>query len=314
MTTSQSPFSTAVLPKEFIDVTVESLGGPGTKRPGTKRMAYFDSGPVVGTERTFLFLHGNPTSSYLWRNVIPRVAHLGRCVAPDLIGQGDSDKLDETGPGSYSFVEHRAWLDSLLDRLDLGNEVILVIHDWGSALGFDWIARHADRVAGVAYMEAIVRPIASWDDWPDNARGIFQGFRSDAGEELVLTKNLFVEAVLPNAIIRDLTPVEHAEYRRPFAEPGEDRRPTLTWPQQIPIEGNPADVTEIVAGYAEFLASSDIPKLFIDADPGSILIDAQRDFCRTWPNQTEVQVAGYHFVQEDSPHEIGDAIAGWVAG
>jgi haloalkane dehalogenase len=300
---SDSPFDTTPLPKSFADVTVEGV---------TKRMAYFDSGPDTSTDRTFLFLHGNPTSSYLWRNVIPHMAGLGRCVAPDLIGQGDSDKLDNSGPDRYTFVEQRAWLDKLLDHLDLGERVVLVIHDWGSALGFHWAHRHAERVAGIAYMEAIVMPIPTWDEWPPNARGIFQGFRSDAGEELVLDKNLFVEAVLPNAILRGLTAEEHAEYRRPFAEPGEGRRPTLTWPRQIPIAGEPAEVVAIVQDYADWMAGNDIPKLFVDADPGAILIGAQREFCRNWPNQTEVRVAGNHFIQEDSPHEIGAAVAEWA--
>ncbi len=296
--------TTDPLPKQRADVTVD-----GT----TRTMAYYDSGRVDGTDRTIVFLHGNPTSSYLWRNVIRHVAALGRCVAPDLIGQGDSDKLDDSGPESYTFVEHRAWLDGLLDRLELGSEIVFVIHDWGSALGFHWAHRHPDRVAGIAYMEAIVQPIASWDAWPDNARGIFQGFRSPAGEEMVLEKNLFVEAVLPSAIIRRLTPEEHAEYRRPFAEPGESRRPTLTWPRQIPVEGEPAEVVEIVRAYADWLSTSDVPKLFVNADPGAILIGPQREFCRTWPNQTEVTVAGIHFIQEDSPDEIGAALAAWLS-
>lgn len=304
MSSSESPFDTTPLPKQYTDVEVD-----GT----SKRMAYYDSGPVDGTGRTFVFLHGNPTSSYLWRNIIPRVAHLGRCVAPDLIGQGDSERLDDVGPDSYTLVEHRAWLDGLLDRLDLGDEIVFVIHDWGSALGFHWAHRHPDRVAGIAYMEAIVAPISSWDDWPPAARGIFQGFRSDAGEEMVLEKNLFVEGVLPSAVLRGLSDEEHAEYRRPFVEPGESRRPTLTWPRQIPIEGEPADVVEIVEAYGAWMNSNDIPKLFVDAEPGAILVGAQREFCRGWPNQTEVRVAGNHFIQEDSPHEIGDAIASWVA-
>lgn len=295
--------TTAPLPKNYASIDVDGA---------TKSMAFFDTGIRDGSERTILFLHGNPTSSYLWRNIIPHVQHLGRVVAPDLIGQGDSDKLDDTGPESYTFVEHRAWLDALLDSLDLGDRVVLVIHDWGSALGFDWARRHPDRVAGIAYMEAIVAPIASWDDWPPNARGIFQGLRSDAGEELCLQKNLFVEAILPNAIISGLTADEMAVYREPFAEPGEGRRPTLTWPRQIPIGGEPTDVVQIVQGYADWMNENEIPKLFIDADPGSILIGRQREFCRSWPNQTEVRVAGMHFVQEDSPDEIGAAIADWL--
>lgn len=295
--------TTAPLPKNHAPIEVDGV---------TKSMAYFDTGIRDGSDQTIVFLHGNPTSSYLWRNVIPHVSHLGRIVAPDLIGQGDSDKLDDTGPQSYTFVEHRAWLDALLDSLDLGDRVVLVIHDWGSALGFDWARRHPDRVAGIAYMEAIVMPIPSWDDWPPNARGIFQGLRSDAGEELCLQKNLFVEAILPNAIISGLTADEMAVYREPFAESGEGRRPTLTWPRQIPIEGEPKDVVAIVQDYADWMDENDIPKLFIDADPGSILIGHQREFCRGWPNQTEVRVAGMHFVQEDSPDEIGAAIADWL--
>ena len=293
----------APLPKKTAVVNVD-----GT----TKAMAYFDTGPVDGRTRTIVFLHGNPTSSYLWRNVIPHVWHLGRVVAPDLIGQGDSDKLDDAGPDSYTFVDHRAWLDALLDDLDLGDEVVLVVHDWGSALGFDWARRNEDRVAGIAYMEAIVQPIPSWDEWPPNARGIFQGMRSEAGEELCLEKNLFVEAILPNAIISGLTAEEMAVYRAPFAEPGEGRRPTLTWPRQIPIDGSPAETVEIVQAYADWMNTNEIPKLFIDADPGSILVGKQREFCRGWPNQVERRVVGLHFVQEDSPDDIGEAIAGWL--
>ncbi len=273
-----------------------------------KAMAYHESGsgsPVV-------FLHGNPTSSYLWRNIIPHLTDQARCIAPDLIGQGDSDKLDDTGPGSYRFVEHRRYLDGLLDGLDLGDRITFVIHDWGSALGFDWANRHRDRVAGIVYMEAIVAPL-SWDSWPESAVGIFQGFRSPAGEEMAIDKNLFVEAVLPSAIVRDLTPAELDEYRRPFVDP-EHRRPTLTWPREIPFDGQPADVTAIVEAYGAWLAESTLPKLFVNADPGAILVGPQREFCRTWPNQTEVTVAGNHFLQEDSPHEIGRAIADWLPG
>ncbi|RLE23761.1 MAG: haloalkane dehalogenase [Actinobacteria bacterium] len=302
-TSSTAPFDTTPLTKSYSDITVGNV---------TKQMAYFDSGPAADTDRSIVFLHGNPTSSYLWRNIIPHVESLGRCVAPDLIGQGDSDKLDDVGPGSYRFVEHREWLDGLLDSLDLGDNIVFVIHDWGSALGFDWAHRQPDRVSGIVYMEAIVMPVPTWDSWPPNARGIFQGMRSEAGEEMVLDKNLFVDAILPNAIIRGLTAQEHEEYRRPFLQAGEDRRPTLTWPREIPIEGEPADVAEIVQAYADWLSASDMPKLFVDADPGAILIGDQREFCRNWPNQREVRVAGNHFIQEDSPHEIGEAIADWI--
>ena len=271
-----------------------------------KRMAYHDS----GSGDAVVFLHGNPTSSYLWRNIVPHVSPLARVVVPDLIGQGDSDKLDDTGPDSYRFVEHREYLDGLLDQLHLGDNITFVIHDWGSALGFDWANRHRDRVAGLVYMEAIVCPM-TWAEWPEAAAGIFQGFRSPAGEEMVITKNLFVEAVLPGSIQRKLTPEEMNEYRRPFVE-AEHRRPTLTWPRQIPIEGEPADVTQIVTDYGDWLSNSDVPKLLVNADPGAILNGPQLEYCRTWPNQTEVTVVGNHFCQEDSPHEIGQAIADWL--
>ena len=271
-----------------------------------RRMAYHESGegePVV-------FLHGNPTSSYLWRNVVPHLSGRARCIVPDLIGMGDSEKLDDPGPGSYRFVEHRRHLDGLLEQLDLGDHVTLVVHDWGSALGFDWANRHRDRVGGLAYMEAIVKPL-TWESWPEDARGIFQGFRSEAGEAMVIEQNLFVEAVLPASIMRQLNDAEHDEYRRPFAEP-RHRRPTLTWPREIPIEGEPADVTEIVESYSEWLPTSGVPKLFVNAEPGAILTGEQREFCRSWDNQGEVTVSGIHFIQEDSPDEIGGAIADWL--
>jgi len=270
-------------------------------------MAYVEEGsgdPIV-------FLHGNPTSSYLWRNVIPHVAPHGRCIAPDLVGMGDSDRLPDSGPGRYRFVDHRRYLDGLLEALDVRENVTFVVHDWGSALGFDWANRHRDAVTGLAYMEAVVRPV-TWADWPEAARGVFQGFRSEAGESMVLERNIFVEAVLPRSILRTLTSEEMAEYRRPFLGPGESRRPTLTWPREIPIDGEPADVTEIVGGYSAWLGTSPVPKLFVNAEPGAILIGGLREFCRTWPNQTEVTVPGIHFVQEDSPAEIGRAIADWL--
>ena len=273
-----------------------------------KQMAVHDS----GSGQSVVFLHGNPTSSYLWRNIIPHVASTARCIAPDLIGHGDSDKLDDTSPGQYTFVQHREYLDGVLDALDLGDDIILVIHDWGSALGFDWANRHRDRVAGIVFMEAIVRPV-TWDEWPELARPIFQAFRSDAGEEMVIEKNLFVEAVLPGSIIRDFEPAEMDEYRKPFTEP-QHRRPTLTWPRQIPIDGEPAEVVEIVQSYADWLSGASLPKLFVNADPGAILTGAQRDFVRSWPNLSEVTVHGNHFLQEDSPDEIGQAINDWMNG
>ncbi len=273
-----------------------------------RRMAYIDE----GAGDAIVFQHGNPTSSYLWRNVMPPCRALGRLVACDLIGMGDSDKLPDSGPGRYGFAEHRRYLDALWDRLDLGGRIVLVLHDWGSALGFDWARRHRDRVAGIVYMEALVAPL-SWDDWPANARAVFQGFRSPGGEDMILTKNIFVERVLPKGVLRGLSEAEMTYYRAPFANPGEDRRPTLDWPRQIPIEGWPAEMGQIVEHYAAFLAASDtLPKLFINAEPGSILTGRQRAFCRTWPNQTEITVRGEHFIQEDSPREIGDAIAAFV--
>ena len=272
-----------------------------------KRMAYIDA----GKGDAIVFQHGNPTSSYLWRNVMPHCEGLGRLIACDLIGMGDSDKLDNSGRDRYSYSEQRDFLYRLWDELDLGDKVIFVVHDWGSALGFEWANHHRDRVQGVAYMEGIVTPV-TWADWPENARRVFQGFRSESGEEMVLTKNLFIEGVLPNAIMRKLGEEEMAEYRRPFANPGEDRRPTLSWPRQIPIEGRPEEVVKVVEDYARWLAKSDVPKLFVNADPGSILVGRQRELCRKWPNQTEVTVKGAHFLQEDSPDEIGRAVADFV--
>ena len=286
----------AELPKSFVEVK-------------GKRMAYVEMGegdPVV-------FLHGNPTSSYLWRNIMPHVAGQARCLAPDLIGMGDSDKLDDPGPGSYRFVEHREYLDGFLDAVGLGGNAVFVIHDWGSALGFDWGNRHRDRTRGFCYMEALVRPV-TWEEWPEAAKAVFQGFRSPAGEGMVLEKNVFVERVLPGSILRKMSEEEMAVYRRPFATQGEDRRPTLTWPREIPISGEPEDVVEIVRAYSEWLAASDVGKLFIDAEPGAILTGPQRDFCLGWPNQTVAKVKGSHFIQEDSPDEIGKALSDWLNG
>jgi haloalkane dehalogenase len=266
-------------------------------------VSFIDAGagdPVV-------FLHGNPTSSYLWRNVIPHVQGLARCLAPDLIGMGRSGK---SGNGSYRFVDHARYLDAWFDAMSLDRRVTLVAHDWGSALAFYWAQRHPGAVKGIVYMEAIVRPL-TWDEWPEGARRIFQGMRSEQGEELVLERNLFVERILPASVLRGLGEEEMSVYRAPYLEPGESRRPTLTWPREIPIDGQPPDVVEIVRSYSEWLARSPLPKLFVNADPGSILTGAQREFCRTWPNQAEVTVKGSHFIQEDSPHEIGAAIAAW---
>jgi haloalkane dehalogenase len=272
-----------------------------------RRMAYVDE----GEGDAIVFQHGNPTSSYLWRNVMPHCVGVGRLVACDLIGMGGSEKLTGSGPKSYSYAEHRDYLFALWEHLELGDAVILVVHDWGSALGFDWARQHPNRVQGIAYMEAMVRPL-SWQDWPEDARRVFQGFRSAGGEEMVIQKNVFVERVLPGSIKRKLSEVEMQAYRAPFAAQGEDRRPTLSWPRQIPLDGEPADVVEVVDAYAKWLAASPVPKLFVNAEPGSILTGSQREFCRTWPNQTEVTVSGLHFVQEDSPDEIGAAVGNFA--
>jgi len=278
--------------KRFVDV----LGS---------KMAYVE----VGSGDPIVFLHGNPTSSYLWRNVIPHVADVGRCIAPDLIGMGDSDKLAPSGPERYTFAEHRRYLDAFFDALDLRESVTLVVHDWGSGLGLDWARRHAQEVRAIVYMEAIVQPY-SWAAMGEHGE-FLRALRGPAGEDMILRDNLFVEVFLPQLVLRTLSDDEMAEYRRPFLEPGDSRRPTLTWPRQIPIDGEPPDTTEIVRQYAAWLASAPIPKLLIKAEPGAAISGEMYEACRTWPNQTEVQVPGLHFVQEDSPHEIGSAIAEW---
>lgn len=272
------------------------------------RMAYVE----MGQGRPILFLHGNPTSSFLWRAVMPEVQGQGRCIAPDLIGMGDSDKIPEPRMGTYSFGVHAQYLEAFINAV-IGREtpVWLVLHDWGSALGFDWARRHADQVLGIAYMEAIVRPFAGWQEWNADSARIFQGFRSDKGEELVLDRNLFIEKVLPGSILRRLSEDEMAEYRRPFPDRA-SRWPTLNWPRSIPVAGEPPDVVAQVQAYADFMAASKMPKLFVNADPGAILVGPPRDFCRSWRNQTEVTVTGSHFIQEDSGPAIGRAIAAWI--
>ena len=274
-----------------------------TTSAGGTDISYVDTGsgdPIV-------FLHGNPTSSYLWRNIITHLRFDARCLAPDLMGMGDSGKSPNS---SYRFIDHSSVLDSWFDAVGLTSKVTLVVHDWGSALGFHWAKRNPEHVKGIVYMEAIVRPV-TWEEWPEASRNLFQGFRSPAGEEIIIEKNVFVERVLPGSVLRKLTEEEMEVYRRPYIRGGESRRPTLTWPREIPIEGQPPDVVQIVSEYAEWLSSSPIPKLFINADPGAILVGAQREFCRSWPNQKEISVPGQHFIQEDSPDEIGLAIADW---
>jgi len=269
-------------------------------------MAYVDDGegdPIV-------LLHGNPTFSYIWRNILPHVQELGRCIAPDLIGMGESQKLPKCGPSSYTFVEHRRYLDALLEALGVRERVTFVVHDWGSALGFDWSYRHPQAVKGIAYMEAIVKRY-TWSEYPDVARTTFQALRSPSGEQMVLEQNSFIEFNLPRTILRRLTEEELNNYRRPFAEPGEGRRPMLSWARQLPVDGEPADVTEIVTAYGAWLSRSDVPKLYIKAEPG-LLQPSQDAFCRTWPAQSEVIVRGLHTPQEDSPDQIGQAITSWL--
>lgn len=270
-------------------------------------MAYVE----VGEGDPIVFLHGNPMSSYLWRNVIPHLEGLGRCIAPDLIGMGDSQKLADSGPGRYGFSEHRSFVDALLEALGVRERVTFVIHDWGSALGFDWANRHREAVRGIAYMEALVQPL-SWAQWPRAVTPVFQAFRSEQGEKLILEENAFVEKVVPGSVLRELSEEEMAEIRRPFARAGEDRRPTLSWPRQIPLGGEPADVVEVVASYAEWLQGCEVPKLFVNGEPGAILRGDAREFCRSWTHQREISVPGVHFLQEDSPDEIGRGVAEWL--
>lgn len=272
-----------------------------------RAMAYIDE----GEGDAIVFQHGNPTSSYLWRNVMPHLAGLGRLIACDLIGMGGSDKLSPSGPDRYHYAEQRDYLFALWDELDLGDRVVLVLHDWGSALGFDWANQHRDRVQGIAYMEAIATPL-QWSDVPPEKQHTFQGLRSPAGEELILEQNAFVEAVLPGSVLRGLSDAEMNHYRRPFRNAGEDRRPTLSWPRDLPIGGEPADVVTVVEDYSRWLAESDVPKLFVNAEPGAIINDRVRAQVRTWPNQTETTVAGIHYIQEDSPDQIGTAVADFV--
>tara|TARA_B100000609_G_scaffold190633_1_gene178749 strand:+ start:515 stop:1378 length:864 start_codon:yes stop_codon:yes gene_type:complete len=273
-----------------------------------KQIAYVE----MGEGDPIIFQHGNPTSSFLWRNILPQLKSLGRCIAMDLIGMGDSEKLEDKGNMTYSYDTHKKYFDGFLDAIGVESNATLVIHDWGSALGFDWANDYPQKVKAICYMEGIVQSM-EWEDWNEDAKGIFQGFRSPAGEEMILEKNLFIEAVLPGSILRKLSDAEMNEYRRPFNDK-KSRRPTLDWPRQIPLENNPPEICRIVDSYSQWMAENNIPKLFINAEPGAILIGKQREFCRTWKNQKEVTVKGSHFIQEDSPNEIGNAIFDWLKG
>jgi haloalkane dehalogenase len=275
-------------------------------RLGEQTMAYVDT----GTGDPIVFLHGNPTSSYLWRNVIPHVQHLGRCIAPDLIGMGESSKLPDPRPGTYSFATHAGFLAEFLTAIEATERVTFVLHDWGSALGFDWAARNPGAVRGIAFTEAIVKPML-WANWPREGKRIFQTMRGVDGEAAVLDKNVFVERILPASVLRGLSPEAHDRYRAPFRERA-DRWPTLEWPRQIPLDHVPPDVHDIVDRYGQWLAHSQVPKLFVNAEPGFLLVGSQRKVVRRWPALTEVTVPGSHFVPEDSPDEMGAALAAWI--
>jgi haloalkane dehalogenase len=266
-------------------------------------MAYVD----VGEGDPIVFLHGNPTPSYLWRNIIPYLMPLGRCLAPDYVGMGNSGAAPN---GCYRLVDHQRYLDAWFEAMGLKKNIILVVHDWGSALGFSWAQRHPEWIKAIVYMEAIVRPFISWDEWPESTRGFFKAQRTPVGEEIILQKNLFIEYLLP---LRGISDEAIEVYRRHYRNPGPLRQPMLTWSRELPIEGEPADVCQIVDSYARWLATSPIPKLFINGDPAGFLIGAQREFCRTWPNQQEITVKGAHFLQEDAPSEVGEATARFVA-
>lgn len=268
-------------------------------------MSYVD----VGEGDPIVFLHGNPTSSYLWRNIIPSVSDLGRCLAPDLVGMGASGRAPN---GAYRFTDHAKYLDAWFDAMNLQRHVLLVLHDWGSALGFHWAHRHPERVQGIAYMEALVQP-RTWSDFPDGRDAVFRALRSEKGEAMVLDGNFFVETVLPKSILRTLTEDEMESYRAPFRA-RDSRWPTLVWPRELPIDGEPADVVSVVEEYAAWLSTTDLPKLFISAEPGALLVGRAKAFCRTWRNQREVCVKGIHFIQEDSPEEIGAALRSFVNG
>jgi haloalkane dehalogenase len=273
-----------------------------------QRMAYIDE----GEGDAIVFSHGNPTSSYLWRNIMPASRGLGRLIACDLVGQGDSDKLPNSGPGKYDYFEQRSFMHALWDQLDLGDNVIFVVHDWGSALAFDYASKHSDRVQGIAYMESIVMPL-EWSDFNESMRPAFEAMRSPAGDAMVLQENFFVESLLFGTIDPPISDAAKAEYRRPFLNPGEDRRPTLSWPRQLPFGEEPADVVEAVKSYSQWLATSPVPKLYFRAIPG--VVDSspnQVAFCRTFRHQDEIHVEGAHYIPEEAPEVVAPGVAAFV--
>ncbi|MFQ5662797.1 MAG: haloalkane dehalogenase [Terriglobia bacterium] len=268
------------------------------------KMHYVDE----GSGDPILFLHGNPTSSYLWRNIIPYLTFKARCLAPDLIGMGKSDK-----PAlEYRFFDHVKYIEGFINKLELKN-LTLVVHDWGSALGFHYAARHQDHIKAMAFMEAILLPAPGWEVFPENFTGIFQAFRTpEVGWDLIVNKNMFVERILPAAVVRGLTDEEMNHYREPFKQP-ESRKPLWRWPNEIPIAGEPADVVTAVAAYSDKLRQSEWPKLLFHASPGAILRAAMVEWCRAnLKNLKTVDVGeGIHFLQEDHPHRIGAELASW---
>ena len=272
------------------------------------RMAYVDEGegPVV------LFIHGNPTSSYLWRNIIPYVSDNHRAVAVDLIGMGDSAKPDI----DYRFETHAAYLDAFIETLEL-KDVTLVIHDWGSALGMRYARLNPGKVRALAFMEAIVPPGMPAPNYEamGQAGEVFRQMRTPGvGEEMVLQNNFFVEVILPDiGVVRTLSDEEMAEYRRPFPTP-ESRKPTLVWPRQIPIGGEPADTTAAVLANGEWLMASDLPKLYFASAPGALNPPPVAEFFKAnLKNLTAVDLGpGAHFLQEDHPHAIGRALSDWL--
>jgi len=273
------------------------------------KMAYIDEGsgdPIV-------FLHGNPTSSFLWRNVMPHLEERGRLIAIDTIGMGDSDKIQNATTENYTLAENCEYTFALLEAIGVDKNVTLVLHDWGSGVGFHWANKNPEKVKAIAYMEAIPTTFPTWDDFPADLHAPIGMLRSPEGDKVVLEDNFFIETLLPSAILRSLSQEEHQEYRSPFIESGSDRLATLAGPRQLPIAGEPAETVAIIDSYSKFLKSStQIPKLFINAEPGAFLVGYARDFVRTFPNQEEVTVKGAHFIQEDSPHDIGQAILNWL--
>ncbi len=270
-------------------------------------MAYVDEGdgdPVF-------FLHGNATSSYMWRNIMPYLDGGGRLIAIDNIGQGDSAKLADSGPQSYTLAEHQTYIDATLEALGVTDNVTFVMHDWGGPLGLTWAQRNPDAIKGLAHCETLVCDHASYDDYPDAVGALLKRLRGPDGEQLVLEENFFVEKIFTAGVMRDIDAETMAEIRRPYAEAGEARRATLTWPRQIPIAGEPKDVADLVEGLAVWMAENSLPKLFINVAPGQIIFERDLSIIRSWPNQTEVTVRGLHHPQEDSPDDIGAALRDW---